>query len=192
MSAPPAGAPVRVGLRIGRLADLFDAHEPGPLSERRVVEASVAAYLSDRLDALPGEGDPTIVLTLDPGEQPAADDLAAATAAFRAAWDRALGELERGRSRDRRDGFRYLVGGMTLLTIGFTLGQAGLVGVTSDGLYLAGSAVAIAGGVLVISSWVLVWEATSIAVFGHRDHGRQASLARRLGRATLVLDGGPG
>jgi len=191
VSAPPAGAPVRVGLRIGRLADLFDAHEPGPLSERRVVDASVAAYLSDRLAELPGDGDPVITLALDPGAEPSATDVAAATEAFRAAWDQALERLERERSRDQRYGLRYLLAGMTLLIIGFLLGQAGLLGVTGDGLYLLGTVTAVTGGVLVISSWVLVWEATSIAVFGHRDHNRQAAIARRLGRAMLVVEAAP-
>lgn len=64
MSAAPAGAPVRVGLRVGSLADLFDPHEPGPLAGRRIIEASVAAYLSDRRAELPGDGDPVIARRL--------------------------------------------------------------------------------------------------------------------------------
>jgi len=191
VTGPTGRVPLRVGLRVGSLADLFDAHEPGPLAGRRIIEASVAAYLSDRLAELPGDGDPVITLALDPGAEPSATDVAAATEAFRAAWDQALERLERERSRDQRYGLRYLLAGMTLLIIGFLLGQAGLLGVTGDGLYLLGTVTAVTGGVLVISSWVLVWEATSIAVFGHRDHNRQAAIARRLGRAMLVVEAAP-
>lgn len=64
MTGPTGRVPLRVGLRIGTLADLFDAHEPGPLAGRRIIEASVAAYLTDRLAELPGDGDPPVVRRL--------------------------------------------------------------------------------------------------------------------------------
>lgn len=187
-----AAAPVPIAVRVGTLEGLFDPLEPGPLAARRVIESSVADYLRARLAEVPGEGDPVLRVLIDADAVHTAGEIEAATTAFRTAWARVLDDLERERSRDRAYGLRYLVGGMALLIIGFLLGQAGLLGVTGDDFYVLGSAVAVIGGVLVISAWVLIWEATAIAVFGHRDHNRQATLARRLGRATLVVEGGPG
>ncbi|GEM_PF-6119881 len=162
-------------MRIAGYDDLFDPLDAGPDDLRRVSQ-DVEDYLEGALDVLPAKEPLRIVVmlsaeSLDPAREPGI------TTALRAGFELRRASLADEIAANRRRIFGLLFAGLLPLMIGhlipIILGHH-----RSDGPVF-GDFEWLIDNVLVIASWVFIWEAVSAFAFGRRE---LASRDRRLVR----------
>jgi len=164
-----------IRLRVASYDDLFDPLDAGPDDLRRVSQ-DVEDYLEGALDLLPDKEPLRIAVmmpadALDTGREPGV------TSALRAGFELRRAGLAEELDRNRRRIMGLLLVGLVPLIAGHLIPL--LLGHHRSDGPVFGDFEWLIDNVLVIASWVFVWEAVSAFAFGRRE---LASRDRRLDR----------